>query len=95
MSLTWEPRWEPIIIEYAGMRIRTCRDRITGMIACPICINAASTCLDLEKEVPRHKKSIELNFFFTERDLIIHLKNHDRVRRIRSRKGVLFSVEEE
>ena len=95
MSLTWEPRWEPIVVEYAGMRIRTCRDRITGMIACPICVNAASTCLNIGKDTISYKGKIDLNFFFTERDLIIHLKNHDRVRKTRSKKGVLFSVEEE
>lgn len=95
MSLTWEPRWEPVVIEYAGIRIRTCRDRITGMIACPICINALATCLDLGKGIPKNKGMNELIFFFTKRDLIFHLKNHNQVRKIRSRKGVLFSVEEE
>ncbi|GEM_PF-6014612 len=65
------------------------------MIACPICVNAAHTCLGLEKEVSKYKEPIGHVFFYTARDLIIHIKNHDRIRKTRVRKGVVFSVEEE
>ncbi len=93
MALTWEPRWEPIEIEYAGIKIRTCRDKITGMIACPICINAARECLGYGDKAPRYK-DVEYSFFFTERDLIIHIKNHFEKQWAKERKEV-FIVEEE
>ncbi len=37
MSLSWEPVWEDYVAEYAGVRIKTRRDKATGLIECPIC----------------------------------------------------------
>jgi hypothetical protein len=37
LSLQWEPEWEPVVIEYHGIRLRVLRDRVTGLLACPIC----------------------------------------------------------
>jgi len=93
VALTWEPRWEPVVVEYAGMKIRTCRDRITGMIACPICIDAASECLGL-KPSSVGRKDIEYTFFFTERDLFLHIKNHSGRLWVKERKVVETEVEE-
>ncbi|MCX8199248.1 MAG: hypothetical protein N3E36_04365 [Sulfolobales archaeon] len=92
MSLTWEPKWEAITIEYEGVRIKTCRDRITGMIACPICINAASTCLEGGRAGFRSRSSLSYVFFFTAKDLIHHLKNHHESSKVKPAKIV---VEEE
>ena len=74
MAYTWEPKWEKIVIEIDGIKITTCRDKITGMIACPICIHAASQCLGLEKMPLNYK--YENSFFFTPRDLIIHIREY-------------------
>ncbi len=84
MSLTWEPRWEPVVIEYAGIRIRTCKDKITNMIACPICINAAKECLNIKNPPKIPEDEIDRVFFFSPIDLIMHIKNH---RRIKSHRG--------
>ncbi|OYT38639.1 MAG: hypothetical protein B6U89_05485 [Desulfurococcales archaeon ex4484_58] len=74
MAYTWEPRWEKIKIEKYGVIIHTCRDKITGMIACPICIHAASKCLGIEK-IPATYKQKNI-FFFTPEDLIIHIREY-------------------
>ncbi len=74
MAYTWEPKWEEYIVEIDGIRFKTCRDKITGMIACPICIHAASKCLGLEKEP--FKYNYENSFFFSEHDLIIHIREY-------------------
>ncbi len=74
MAYVWEPRWEPYIVEVNGIKIRTCRDKTTGMIACPICIHAASKCLELSKE-PRNY-NYENSFFFSPVDLIIHIREY-------------------
>ncbi len=97
MSLTWEPRWEPYRVEYAGIKFWTCRDKITKMIACPICINAAKECLsDLIENPPSHDKSERENsFFFSERDLILHIKNHFKKPWIKERMLVKVLEEEE
>lgn len=73
MAYTWEPKWESYVVKADGIEIRTCRDRITGLIACPICIHAASTCYDDRK--PDHYE-YENSFFYTEEDLIYHIKNY-------------------
>ncbi len=95
MALTWEPRWESVVIEYAGVRIRTCRDRITGMIACPICIDAASICLGLPSSSKYKRKRIEYTFFFSTRDLLLHIKSHGEKLWVRERKEVKPLIEEQ
>ncbi|ADI32197.1 hypothetical protein Shell_1094 [Staphylothermus hellenicus DSM 12710] len=75
MAYTWEPKWEKYRVEVDGIILYTCRDKITGMIACPICIHAASTCLDLEKRRPRNYP-VENSFFFSPYDLIIHIREY-------------------
>ena len=92
MSLTWEPRWEPYLVEYAGIRIWTCRDKITKMIACPICINAVRECLG-GGGLRGERKGIEYAFFYSARDLILHIKNHYRRPWAKERK-VIKVVEE-
>ena len=37
MALQWEPKWEEVLVEYKGMRLKALRDRVTGVYACPIC----------------------------------------------------------
>lgn len=73
MAYTWEPRWEKYLVEVDGIRFYTCRDRITGMIACPICINAYSKCLGGEEDPKYH---VENSFFFREEDLIKHIRDY-------------------
>jgi len=72
MAYTWEPRWEPYRVSVYGIMINTCRDKITKMIACPICIHAASKCLELTNKQPDYPE--KLIFFFTEEDLITHIR---------------------
>ena len=96
MALTWEPRWEPYLVNYAGIRIWTCRDKITGMIACPICINAAVECLNKEKGLTGSRYSEgENTYFFSERDLILHIRAHYRRPWKRARAKVRLLGEEE
>ncbi len=95
MSLTWEPKWEAVFIEYEGVRIRTCRDRITGMIACPVCIDAASTCLNEGKKGIRGRSSLNYVFFFTARDLIQHLKNHRESSKVKPSRIIIEEEEAE
>lgn len=98
MSLTWEPRWEPYLVNYAGMRFWTCRDKITKMIACPICINAVESCLKEDKRnvmSTRKKVDIEGAFFFNERDLINHIKSHASKQWIKERKIIEKHIVEE
>ena len=77
MAYTWEPRWEPVRIEVYGIVIHTCRDKVTKMIACPICIDAASKCLgkEVEKTSVGDVKSKNM-FFFTAEDLIMHIRDY-------------------
>ncbi len=70
MAYTWEPKWELIEVDVDGMKIKTCRDRITGLIACPICIHAASKCMD---EPAPANYEYENVFFYSVDDLINHL----------------------
>ncbi|RLG79104.1 MAG: hypothetical protein DRO13_06430 [Thermoprotei archaeon] len=77
MAFTWEPRWEKVKIESYGIVIHTCRDRITKMIACPICVNAAKTCLEQSSRTD-YKPSYM--FFFTPEDLIHHIRNYHAMR---------------
>ena len=80
MAYTWEPRWEPVKIESHGIVIRTCRDRVTGMMACPICLNAASTCLGEDGKTSGKGEHL---FFFTVDDLIIHIRDYHAKRFLR------------
>ncbi len=73
MAYTWEPRWEKYVVEINGIRIETCKDKITGMIACPICINAMEKCLGGEY-IPGY--NYENSFFFSEEDLIRHIRDY-------------------
>ncbi len=75
MAYTWEPRWKPIRVEYEGMVVHTCMDRITGMIACPICIDAYHTFLSGSGEGGGGGKENYV-FFYTEKDLFLHIKSH-------------------
>jgi hypothetical protein len=75
MAYTWEPKWEKYRVEVDGIIIHTCRDKITGMIACPICIHAASTCLGLADQKPPNYP-LENSFFFSPYDLIIHIREY-------------------
>jgi len=72
VAYSWEPRWEPVEIRAYGIVIRTCRDKITKMIACPICIHAASKCLG-EGVKPANFKEKQI-FFFTVEDLVLHIR---------------------
>ncbi len=78
MAYTWEPRWEPYVVEVSGIRFRTCRDKITGMIACPICIHAYSKCLGGNDE-PGYET--ENSFFFRDEDVIKHIRDYHGGRR--------------
>ncbi|ADV65015.1 hypothetical protein [Desulfurococcus mucosus] len=88
MAYTWEPKWEPFKVSVAGMVFTTCRDRVTGLIACPICIHAVSKCLG-GSQPPSYQ--YENSFFFTVDDLISHLKTyhlrgwHRRIEKIASK----------
>lgn len=79
MSYTWEPKWTEHRIEANGIVLRTCIDKITGLIACPICINAKEACLDKSGKPSRvHRATTTAphggSYFFTVDDLISHLK---------------------
>ncbi len=37
MALQWEPQWEDVVLEYAGIRLKVKRDKVTGLIKCPLC----------------------------------------------------------
>ncbi len=81
MAYTWEPRWEPLKIEANGIVIHTCRDKVTKMIACPICIHAASKCLG-KGPMPSNYKDKNV-FFFTVDDLITHIREYHAMRFLR------------
>lgn len=90
LSFSWEPRWEKIIVESHGVVVRTCRDKITKMIACPICINAASACLNEENSEEYEPRLI---FFYSFEDLIQHIRDYHVYRSIR-RKFLEKEVDE-
>ena len=73
LAYTWEPKWELFEVSHEGLEFKTCRDRITGLIACPICIHAASKCLG-EKAPSNYK--YENSFFYSIDDLVEHLKGY-------------------
>ena len=53
--MQWEPRWEDVIIEYAGIRLRVKRDRVTGLYACPLCgLKERATYLFTVKDLVYH-----------------------------------------
>ncbi len=37
MSLQWEPQWEEVVVEEAGVKLKVKRDRVTGLLLCPVC----------------------------------------------------------
>ncbi|KSW12319.1 hypothetical protein CF15_06130 [Pyrodictium occultum] len=37
MSLQWDPKWEEVVVEVDGVRVKALRDRVTMLLACPIC----------------------------------------------------------
>lgn len=81
MAYTWEPRWESYRIDCYGIVIYTCRDKVTRIIACPICINAFNKCLSGETIIDnRDSRNI---FFYTEEDLIIHIREYHALRYLR------------
>uniref|UniRef100_A0A7C4D827 Uncharacterized protein n=1 Tax=Staphylothermus marinus TaxID=2280 RepID=A0A7C4D827_STAMA len=82
MAYTWEPRWESYRVNCYGVVIHTCRDKITKILACPICINALNTCLNSSNKLISigEKKNV---FFFTEEDLIIHIREYHAMRFLR------------
>ncbi|MCY0868635.1 MAG: hypothetical protein OWQ48_05350 [Desulfurococcus sp.] len=75
-------------MEAHGISFTTCRDRVTGLIACPICIHASSKCLG--GKPPAGDYRFENSFFYTLDDLIQHLKAyhlrgwHKRIEKIAS-----------
>ncbi len=73
MSLTWEPRWVRVKISYAGMTVETCKDKVTGLLLCPICV-------DIDKVCPEGKEisvlSEDMAVFYTVEDLLHHLRAH-------------------
>ncbi|WP_448578045.1 hypothetical protein [Thermosphaera sp.] len=91
LAYTWEPKWEAIRLESNGIILTTCRDKVTGLIACPICLNANSTCLG--KSATHTEIKSEISLFFSIDDLIEHIKNfHSRglsskLEEIRKRMG--------
>lgn len=70
---SWEVKWELYEVDYHGVVFKTCRDKITGLIACPICIHAASKCMG--DRVPG-SYTYENSFFYSLEDLILHIKNY-------------------
>lgn len=82
MSFSWEPRWEKIEVNSCGIIVRTCRDKITRMIACPICLNAAKHCLNEENSENYESRLI---FFYTPEDVILHIKDYHVYRVIRKK----------
>lgn len=72
MSYTWEPKWEKIKIEDHGIELYTCIDRITNLIACPICLNARKVCI--EGSSPGKFAGTSGSFFFSPEDLINHIR---------------------
>jgi len=80
LAYTWEPRWEKIRIEAHGITVNTCRDRITGMISCPICIHALSKCIDPSIKPTYKTTNI---FFFTPEDLLNHIREYHAKRSLR------------
>lgn len=69
-------------MESHGISIRTCRDKITKLIACPICLNAAIYCLD-EENSERYEP--RLIFFYTPEDLMSHIRDYHVYRAIRKK----------
>ncbi len=69
MAIVWEPVWEVVTVEYEGIRIRVLRDKETGLLACPICMQ--------EMGKKRKDKFEDAGrFFFDEASLISHLASH-------------------
>jgi hypothetical protein len=73
LAYTWEPKWEAVRLESNGIILNTCREKVTGLIACPICLNASFTCLG--KSATHAEMKGEVSLFFSIDDLIEHIKN--------------------
>ncbi|MGC9104876.1 MAG: hypothetical protein ACP5HQ_00370 [Thermoprotei archaeon] len=66
MSLRWTPKWTTRKVEHDGAEVEACFDETTKLYACPIC-------------VPQCRSgglSNEGSYFFSEDDLVEHLKAH-------------------
>ena len=58
MTYQWEPQWVDKLVEYAGVRLMVKRDKVTGLLKCPICGDDKPS------------------YFFTPKDLILHIIMH-------------------
>jgi hypothetical protein len=54
MALQWEPQWEEIVVEEAGVRLRVKRDRVTGLLMCPLCREDKPTYFFTLKDLVSH-----------------------------------------
>jgi hypothetical protein len=70
--IVWKPVWELVTVEYEGIRLRVPRDKETGLLACPICMEEVKKMKGIKKE------NIEdyMRFFFDVPSLIAHLASH-------------------
>jgi hypothetical protein len=66
MSLRWTPKWVTKVISVGGKDVEVCYDEVTKLYACPFCAP--------------HCRSGGLgdrgSYFFSEKDLIEHIKAH-------------------
>jgi len=70
MSFSWKPKWKKVVIKNHGIRITTAYDEVSGLYACPLCINIDE--LVKYGRVPDEK----IPFFYSIRDLIFHIISH-------------------
>jgi len=69
VAIVWEPVWEVVEIEYEGIRIKVLKDKETGLLACPICMQ--------EMRAKKKEKFEDVGrFFFDVPSLISHLASH-------------------
>ncbi len=57
MGYQWEPQWEEVVIEYAGGKVKTRRDKVTGLIMCPLCNPDKPTYFFSERDLFLHIKA--------------------------------------
>ncbi len=70
MTFTWRPKWRKIVIEDHGIKISTAYDEVSGLHACPLCINIEELIL-LNKAPPE-----KIPLFYNVTDLIYHILTH-------------------